>query len=144
MLRNMTQSFRTAEGRLIYDAIERSGLSVRAVARDVPISDTRLRQWYRGVEGRGIEVNFPSRQLARVAQLVRVTPDELREAGRGDAADILEQINRDRVLADEVRDMSHEQLVRTVLNLAKRLGEVEEIAEKVDDIVERLDEMDSE
>jgi hypothetical protein len=85
-----------AEAALIKKALRRARLSGREAARRSELSETRWRQIVNGYQdvGRGIraEVTAPDETLARMAHAVGVTPDELREAGRSDAADLLVEL----------------------------------------------------
>lgn len=85
----------TKEGQLIGRAAERTGLSVRRLAAKAGISDARWRHIVNGYQpvGRGqtIPIVAPAETLARMARVVGVTPDELRKAGRADAAAELER-----------------------------------------------------
>jgi hypothetical protein len=78
------------EGRLISEALKRSGRSARGAAATAGISDTRWRHIVSGYQPAGagnyIPVSAPAETLARMAQAVGVTPDQLADAGRGDAA----------------------------------------------------------
>ncbi len=70
-------------------------LSVRAAARAAGISESRWRQivnGYRQEADLRVPVRAPARTLARMAQVVGSTPDQLREVGRADAADELVQL----------------------------------------------------
>ena len=81
------------EGQLIADALTRLRLSARQGAKGTGISDTRLRHIAKGYQpvGRGqvIEVVAPADTLARIADRLGITADQLRGAGRDDAAEIL-------------------------------------------------------
>lgn len=82
------------EGRLLEDAMKKAGLSARKVATEMGISDTRLRHIVNGYQpignGQVINVVGPPETLARAAHTLGVTADQLREAGRSDAAEVLE------------------------------------------------------
>lgn len=83
------------EGSLIAAALKRSTLSQRAAAKKAGISDVRWRQIVAGYERKGgmdIPVQAPPETLARMARTVGVTPDQLVQAGRQDAADELRAI----------------------------------------------------
>lgn len=82
---------RTAEGRLIQAAADRAALSARRVAAMIGISDTQYRHWVRGYDGRGGAVTFPAPGLVKAARALNVTPAQLREVDREDAADLMEQ-----------------------------------------------------
>lgn len=79
------------EAQLIAAAIKREGRSIRSVARDVGLSEARLRQIVNGYASGGagvkIPVVAPAATLARIAFVLGIPPSTLRESGRGDAAD---------------------------------------------------------
>lgn len=88
------------EGRLIDEARKkiRPPLSGREAASRAGISEGRWRQIITGFQsttGVRIPVTAPAVTLARMASVVGVTPDELQEAGRGDAAAELKTIAAD-------------------------------------------------
>lgn len=127
------------EGRLIADAMKRSGLSGRKAAALAGISEGRFRQIVNGYQvvraGVYVPVEGPPDTVARLAQTVGVTPEQLDEAGRADAAEelralpaerdpaalpSLEQIaERQREL--EARDLAREQRDRAREKRAQRL-----------------------
>lgn len=84
------ENMQTPEGKLIGDAQKRLNISSRKAADEIGMSDTRWRNIVNGYQavGRGeqIAVVAPAETLARMATVVGVTPEELAEAGRGDAA----------------------------------------------------------
>jgi Helix-turn-helix domain len=86
-----TRPAQRPEGRLIGAAAERDSRSVRQLAAKAGISDTRWRHIVTGSQPAGqgsyITVVAPAETLARMARVVGVTADELRQAGREDAAD---------------------------------------------------------
>lgn len=76
-------------------ARRRARLSIREAARRAGMSDARWRQitsGYQSVSGEPIPVTAPAETLARMAQVVGVTGEELQRAGREDAATALEEI----------------------------------------------------
>jgi hypothetical protein len=86
----------TLEGSLIEKAAKATGRSIRQLAANAGMSDTRWRQvikgWQNGPSGEPIAVHPPALTLARMALIVGLKPDELREANRGDAADLLDRM----------------------------------------------------
>ncbi|WP_433368447.1 hypothetical protein ACQPZX_41580 [Actinoplanes sp. CA-142083] len=83
------------EGALIHEAQQRSGRSIRQVATEAGMSDARWRQVVKGlmhVSGVSTPVVAPAPTLARMALVVGVTPQQLRDAGRDDAAEGLEML----------------------------------------------------
>ena len=86
----------TPEGQLIKRAVELSPYSQREVAELADLSEARLRQIMSGSQSMGggqyAKVTAPSMTLARISDVVGVTPERLREVGRVDAAADLEEI----------------------------------------------------
>ncbi|MER6562824.1 helix-turn-helix transcriptional regulator [Streptomyces sp. NPDC001027] len=83
------------EAVLIREALKQARMSGRAAARRSGVSDARWRQittGYQTVSGHHVPVSAPPETLARMAQATQVTADELRKAGRSDAADELERL----------------------------------------------------
>lgn len=100
----MDDDYQRPEGRLLRQRLDVSKLSTRQAAKDMGISDARLRQIINGYQpaGRGqkIEVVAPASTLARAAFVLGVGGEELRAAGRPDAADELEEYQSFGTLAD--------------------------------------------
>jgi hypothetical protein len=86
----------TREGSLIETAANATGLSVKKLAANAGISDTRWRHIVRGwqpAQGGGQNpVVAPALTLAKMAFTVGVSPDQLTQAGREDAADLLARL----------------------------------------------------
>ncbi|GAA4626737.1 hypothetical protein GCM10023196_036190 [Actinoallomurus vinaceus] len=83
------------EGQLITAALKRAGLSARAAAKRAGISDARWRQitsGYQTVSGTRVPVRAPAETLARMAQVSGATAEQLRQAGRADAAEALGEL----------------------------------------------------
>lgn len=81
-----------AEGSLITAALKSSKLSAREAARRAGISEGRWRQISQGfqtVSRQHVPVRGPADTVARMAQVVGVTPEQLDEVGRADAAEEL-------------------------------------------------------
>jgi transcriptional regulator with XRE-family HTH domain len=80
-------------GILISAALARAGLSAREAARRARLSEGRWRQITAGYQvvrpGVYEPVRGPAATLARMAAVAGVTPEQLREAGRDDAAELL-------------------------------------------------------
>lgn len=78
------------EGRLIAEALARTKLSGRAAAASAGLSDGRWRQIVNGYQSVGggnyFPVIGPAETIARMADVVGVTPEQLAEVGREDAA----------------------------------------------------------
>ncbi|MEV7805084.1 hypothetical protein AB0O28_19245 [Microbispora sp. NPDC088329] len=92
------------EGALITAALKAAGISVRAAARRVGISDGRWGQITRGYQnvsaGQYAPVRGPALTVAKMANVAGVTPQELEEAGRADAAEKLREIQSAAVIPD--------------------------------------------
>jgi transcriptional regulator with XRE-family HTH domain len=90
------------EGLLIADALTRTGMSIRKAARAAGISYGRWRQITSGYQnvspGSFARVRAPADTLARMARIVKVTPEQLEAADRADAASVL----RDALLHSEL------------------------------------------
>lgn len=118
------------EGRLIAAALKRSGLSARAAAQRAGISDARWRQivsGYQTVSGTRVPVRAPADTLARMAQVVGVTAEQLADDGREDAADELrdlgpiEEPEPEPSIADLAAQLAEERRAR--LNLERQFNE---------------------
>lgn len=87
-----------AEGKLIADALARSGMSIRQAAKRAGISYGRWRQITSGYQnvspGSYAAVHAPPLTVAKMASVVGITPDDLHTAGREDAADALRELIR--------------------------------------------------
>jgi hypothetical protein len=81
------------EGKLLQEAQKASGRSIRQVAEAAGMSDARWRQivkgWMRPAPDVVTAVVAPATTLAKMAIVVDVTAEDLRRAGRDDAAAIL-------------------------------------------------------
>ncbi|MFG1872215.1 hypothetical protein [Micromonospora arborensis] len=104
------------EGALIFGAMERRGLTARAAAAKVGMSEGRLRQIINGYQALGqgqfrVVVGKAIR-VAQLAKLVGVTPEQLTEAGREDAARILRDLLSEDAAAPAQQDnpVSEEEL----------------------------------
>nr|WP_107120770.1 helix-turn-helix transcriptional regulator [Streptomyces corchorusii] len=83
------------EAALIKEALRRSRLSGREAARRAGMSETRWRQivnGYQDIKGVRVAVQAPDETLARVAQAVGITSDQLRQVDRNTAADLLDEL----------------------------------------------------
>ena len=98
----MDTSSPTPEGVLIEAARSRAGLSQNAAAERAGITGTHWRTIVRG----GVAMTSPRglATLARMAQVVGVTPDELEQAGRADAADALRSTMRPLSLDEDLTE----------------------------------------
>lgn len=87
------------EGQLISEARAQSGLSARAAATASGISDTRWRHIVTGYQPAGhghyIPVVAPPETLARMAKVVGVTPAQLANVDREDAAGELVKLTQE-------------------------------------------------
>lgn len=84
------------EGALIAAALKRSRMSQRQAATKAGISENRLRAIVHGYQtvsaGTYAPVRGPAETVARIAEVAGVTPEELEEAGRADAAEELRSL----------------------------------------------------
>lgn len=84
------------EGRLIGVALKRSRLSGRRAAELAGMSEGRWRQIVSGYisisKGVYAPVEGPAETVAKMAKVVGVTPEQLKEAGRADAAEELREL----------------------------------------------------
>jgi transcriptional regulator with XRE-family HTH domain len=84
------------EGRLIAEALRRSKLSARKASELAGMSDGRWGQIVRGYQtmGSGVfaPVRGPAETVAKMAQVVGVTPAQLEDVGRADAAEELREL----------------------------------------------------
>jgi hypothetical protein len=93
------------EGELIAAALEahQPKLSARKAAEMAGMSDGRWRQIVNGYQNAGagnyIPVRAPAETIARMADVVGLNPEQLMEAGRGDAAQELHDLRRNRSVA---------------------------------------------
>jgi transcriptional regulator with XRE-family HTH domain len=96
-------------GALLTEALAGAQLSARKAARRAGISEGRWRQIASGYQivspGVYAPVHGPADTLARMAAAVGVTPAQLTDVGRPDAA---------KVLAGHETDASHEQMLQRV------------------------------
>lgn len=83
-------------GLLIAQALKKSRMSAREAAKRAGMSDGRWRQIVSGYQtvsaGVYAPVRGPAETLARMAQVVGVTPEQLEQAGRSDAAAELREL----------------------------------------------------
>jgi hypothetical protein len=81
----------TPEGELIAKGQRLTNISTREAARQAGISEGRWRQIVKGYQavsaGTKVPVTAPPDTLARMANVVGVTPEQLEDAGRLDAAE---------------------------------------------------------
>jgi hypothetical protein len=89
----------TREGRLIEDATKASGRSIRSLAANAGMSDTRWRQIMKGSQpgpgGEHIQVVAPALTLAKMAAVLQLDPAELVKTGRTDAAELMSELKTD-------------------------------------------------
>lgn len=86
----MTKPEPPPEATVLKRALNAQPLSARKIAERVGISDTRLRHIVNGYQpvgqGQYLAVRAPDATIARIAEVLDVSPDELRAAGRAEAA----------------------------------------------------------
>lgn len=89
----MDNEHQRPEGALIEQAAKLKKLSARKAADLAGMSDARWRQIVNGYASAGagqvVQVDGPDETIARMARVVGVTADQLRDAGRVSAADVL-------------------------------------------------------
>lgn len=116
------------EGALIADALKRSRLSARKAAGRAGMSEGRWRQIVKGYQtvsaGTHAPVRGPAETVARMAEVVGVTPEQLEQADRADAADELRTLLDARAPADD---------------LAARVAELRAEADRLEREADRLD-----
>lgn len=92
----MTKPETPPEADLIKAALKRRRMTARKAAELADISEARWYQIMRGsqtVAGERVRVKAPPDTLARMAHVAGVTPEQLEEAGRGDAAEELRALS---------------------------------------------------
>ena len=118
-------------GVLITAALARQEMSAREAARRAGLSEGRWRQITAGYQvvspGVYAQVHGPASTVARMAAVVGVTPGQLREAGRPDAAESLvsqrsQQTDAGAELLERVRAMDNDQARELLAAIAERLG----------------------
>jgi hypothetical protein len=105
------------EGRLIEVAQKRARISARKAADAAGMSDARWRQIVNGYQSAGagqvVTVHGPDDTIARMAEVVGVSPAEMREAGRERAAEVLEGLLKP---IDANMARSAEEFIASLLN----------------------------
>jgi Helix-turn-helix domain len=117
-------------GALITDAMRRAHLSAREAARRAGISEGRWRQITGGYQvvsaGVYAPVHGPAATLARMAAVVGVTPAQLKQAGRADAARELTTVPAAAAAGSEVlqriREMDQDEARELLAAIALQLG----------------------
>jgi transcriptional regulator with XRE-family HTH domain len=130
------------EGKLITDARKRARLSGREAAKRAGISEGRWRQIVNGymVVTKGVYspvVGAPADTIARMAQSVDVTPEQLEAAGRADAAEELRRLNAgDRAAADRTPDDLDRRIARIKADPKqwRRLEKLVDLVEEFDNV----------
>lgn len=115
------------EGKLLTAALKRTGLSQRKAADKAAMSEGHWRAIATGSRsvnaGVWISVRAPADTLARMARVVEITPEQLEDVGRSDAAEEL------RLMAspDESRNgaASKEDPLERLARLTRELNEVQ-------------------
>jgi transcriptional regulator with XRE-family HTH domain len=89
----MEQPDQSPEGELISQVMAREGLTIRGLARDLKMSDTRIGQIVRGYQTLKADTFFavrgPTKTVARIAELLKIDPADFDGAGRSDVADLM-------------------------------------------------------
>jgi hypothetical protein len=126
------------EGALITAALKRRRLSARAAAPQAGISETRWRQitsGYQTVSGQRIPVRAPDDTIARMAQVAGVTPEELINVGRVEAAEelrnlpSLEEPEREPSLAELAERLERQE--RTTARLDRENNELRKMFKEI-------------
>lgn len=103
---------RRPEGQLLYDAMKRKNLSFRSLASRIGLSDARVRNVINGYQavgqGQRIDVTGPEDTVARLAQALDVTPEQLESVGRADAAYALQRRLPDGPMPDWARGVTED------------------------------------
>ena len=112
-------------GALITSALRRGGMSARQAARRAGISEGRWRQISGGYQvvrpGVYASVRGPAGTLARMAAAAGVSADELRAAGRSDAALVLEGGGSEQLL-ERIRSLDGDQARELLAQVVMQLG----------------------
>jgi hypothetical protein len=112
-------------GALITSALRRGGMSARQGARRAGISEGRWRQISGGYQvvrpGVYVSVRGPAGTLARMAAAAGVSADELRAAGRPDAALALEGGGSEQLL-ERIRSLDGDQARELLAQVVVQLG----------------------
>lgn len=102
------------------------GISARKAASLAGMSDARWRHIVNGYQpiarNEQIAVTAPAQTLARMAKVVGVDADQLRAAGREDAADELERLPTDdasQALGDEMEQASASAVLRVIATVLR-------------------------
>lgn len=90
-----TDEYLRPEGRLFQDELKRQGKSMRELADAIEMSEARVRNIINGYQAVGqkqrIKVIGPEDTLAKMAAALDITPEQLEEADRHDAAHALKR-----------------------------------------------------
>ena len=121
------------EGALIASALKRSRMSQRAAAVKAGISENRLRAIVHGYQNVGagsyIAVRGPADTVARIASAVGVTPAQLEEAGREDAAEELRILEAEELRASGQRSDDNDVISIRRKDLIQLLEAAERLAQ---------------
>jgi transcriptional regulator with XRE-family HTH domain len=116
-------------GALITAALRQAGLSAREAARRAGLSEGRWRQITSGYQvvsaGVYAPVRGPAATLARMASVAGVTPGQLEQAGRADAAAVLAAApaaSAGDAILQRVREMNSDQARELLAAIAVQLG----------------------
>jgi transcriptional regulator with XRE-family HTH domain len=116
-------------GALITAALRQAGLSAREAARRAGLSEGRWRQITSGYQvvsaGSYAPVRGPAATLARMAAVAGITPAQLEQAGRADAAAILAAspaADAGDAILRRVREMNTDQARELLATIAVQLG----------------------
>lgn len=100
----MAKKHQRPEGALIENALRLKRMSARKAAEKAGMSDARWRQIVNGYASAGagqvVEVRGPDDAIARMARVAGVSAEQLRKAGRPEAAGMLETLSSMQAEAD--------------------------------------------
>jgi transcriptional regulator with XRE-family HTH domain/plasmid maintenance system antidote protein VapI len=92
----MSDKHQLPEGKLIEDRQKRDGISARKAAKATGLSDTRWRNIVNGYQaignGQTVPVVARAETLARMARTMGITAQELADAGREDAGEVMKNL----------------------------------------------------
>lgn len=88
-----TAEYQRPEGRLIQEVADSKGVSMRALAEAIGMSEARVRNIVNGYQavgqGQRISIHGPEDTVAKMAGALKISPEQLEAAGRPDAAHAL-------------------------------------------------------
>lgn len=129
-------TYQQPEGALIESALKEKGLSQRQLAKQVELSEGRVRQVINGYKteaGQVLGIVGKAETVARLARAAGVTIDQMTQTGRNDVVDVMEQWESNQITAPKGRDplglqqaADVAELVTTVRALVERVERIEQ------------------